>query len=191
MAIGLFGTCGGSKWRDRFIAAYEAMNIPYFNPYVPDWNPELAKVEAWHLANDSLILFPVTSETYAVGSLAEIGFSILSTINTNSHRFVIVFIDPNLDEALLESKGEAKNSKNARQLVLAHLKEQNNPNVFLVESLDDMLKLSVILFSTLTIINSVKTDTWKSQMDPTFWHEVIHRTMVAEEEELAKELVTA
>ena len=64
MCIGLFGTCGGSKWRDEFMAAYEERGINFFNPQVADWTPECAEIEADHLVNDDVILFPVTNETF-------------------------------------------------------------------------------------------------------------------------------
>ena len=62
-AIGLFGTCGSSTWRAPFIEAFEAEGIEYFNPQVDDWTPELASVEARHLAGDAIITMVVTGET--------------------------------------------------------------------------------------------------------------------------------
>ena len=73
MTIGLFGTCGNSKWRDSFIKDYEKEGIDYYNPQVDNWKPEDAKVEAEHLANDKIILFPVTRETSGLGSLVTVG----------------------------------------------------------------------------------------------------------------------
>lgn len=58
--IGLFGTCGGSKWRDQFMVKYDNLKINYFNPQVDDWNATFADIEADHLVNDEIILFPVT-----------------------------------------------------------------------------------------------------------------------------------
>ena len=76
LCIGLFGTCGNSIWRNDFIAKYNALNINFFNPQKEGWTPEDAQIEAEHLAEDSLILFPVLSETYGLGSLVETGFSV-------------------------------------------------------------------------------------------------------------------
>ena len=78
--IGLFGTCGTSTFRkDLFIPKYESIGlkdgVDFFNPQVKNWSPNCAVLEAQHLAEDSIILFPITHETYGLGSLSEIGFS--------------------------------------------------------------------------------------------------------------------
>jgi len=143
--IGLFGTCGGSKWRDAFIAEYENKGIQYFNPQVDDWKPELAQIEASHLANDEIILFPVTDETYGTGSLAESGFSILQALK-NLNREFIIFIAPGLQEHLVkENPVCAKESLRARKLVNAHLAEIKLDNVHVCSNLDEMLAKSLEL----------------------------------------------
>ena len=91
--VGLFGTCGKSKWRKAFIERFETENISYYNPQVDDWKEELAIEEAEHLANDQIILFPVTSEEYSLGSLSEVGFSILNAINLDNRRDFIILIN--------------------------------------------------------------------------------------------------
>ena len=63
LTIGMFGTCGGSKWREPFIEKYEELGISYFNPQVDNWTDQNAIVEARHLAEDKVILFPITNET--------------------------------------------------------------------------------------------------------------------------------
>jgi len=145
--IGLFGTCGASRWRAPFIAAYQAAGIPFFNPQVEDWHPECAAIEARHLVEDPIVLFPVTGETYGTGSLAETGFSILQTLRTRSfNRSLILLIEPTLDPALVEADPvAAKESTRARALVRAHLDQVEDPNVYVVESLDAMLTLSLEL----------------------------------------------
>lgn len=60
--IGLFGTCGKSKWRDSFVASYTELGINFYNPLVANWTPACAVEEAEHLASDEIILFPVTAE---------------------------------------------------------------------------------------------------------------------------------
>ena len=96
ITIGLFGTCGSSKWREPFMKAYDEQGIKYFNPVKEDWKVEDAQIEAEHLANDEIICFPVTDETYAFGSLGEVGFSILQAIKLNQRREIIVMIDPDV-----------------------------------------------------------------------------------------------
>ena len=36
LTIGLFGNCGNSKWRDRFIEKYNGLDMQFFNPQVDD-----------------------------------------------------------------------------------------------------------------------------------------------------------
>lgn len=143
--IGLFGTCGGSTWRDDFIQVYTHAKIRYFNPQVDDWKPEYADIEAEHLRRDEVILFPVTSETYGTGSLAETGFSIIQAITSNINRFIVVMIAPDLDEKLKADEVAYKESLRARRLVTAHLKANPHPNVFVVKTLEEMLELSLEL----------------------------------------------
>lgn len=148
VCIGLFGTCGSSLWREDFINKYKATGKNYFNPVVTDWNPSFAKVEASHLANDSIILFPVLEETYAFGSISEIGFSILQTLRLDDRRDVVVLIRDYLTDDLMENDaGKAKDSLKARALVYEHLKKLQLPNVYLVDTLDEMLEVSLILYN--------------------------------------------
>jgi len=170
--IGLFGTCGDSTWRDPFMARYDSLGIPYFNPQVDNWTPELADVEAWHLANDVLVLFPITSETFAAGSLAETGFSALTAMRTNENRFVMLFIDPTVAGTLVAQNPQAaEDSVRARKLVTAHLKQNPLPNVFVVESLEQMLEQSIKLFAALELINSVRSSdaNWRAKLSPQTW----------------------
>jgi hypothetical protein len=144
--IGLFGTCGGSRWRDPFVAAYRERGIRWFNPQVDNWTPECADIEAQHLARDEIILFPVTGETYGTGSLAETGFSLLQAVRTSATRYVVFMIEQALAPELMGNEAAAKESLRARKLVAAHLNENRSPNAFKVDSLEAMLELSVDLW---------------------------------------------
>lgn len=145
--VGLFGTCGGSKWREPFIAAYEEQGIEYFNPQVDDWDPSLAEIEAEHLAKDGIILFPVTGETYGTGSLAETGFSVSSALRMDSNRYIVTMIERELDEELDSNPDLYKESLRARALVSAHLAKaaQTMSGLYVVNSLDSMLDCSLEL----------------------------------------------
>lgn len=147
MTIGLFGTCGNSIWRDNFMTIYDQEEIHYFNPQKDDWKPEDAKIEADHLANDDIVLFPVTNETLGLGSLGEVGFSILQAIKLDSNRDIVVMIDDDLSDDSKEkfTESEVRESIKMRALVKAHLKKLSYPNVYLVDNLDDMLKVSMYL----------------------------------------------
>mgnify|MGYP000216873484 CR=1 FL=1 len=158
ITIGLFGTCGDSQWRARFMEKYNERGIAYFNPVVPDWKPENAEIEAEHLILDEIVLFPVTNETLATGSLAEVGFSILQAITSNDERFVIIYIDPKVSQELWESNpAGAKDSERTRALIKAHLKKQTHkyPNAYVVNSLDDMLNASFLLYDAMSNIKKV------------------------------------
>lgn len=148
MTIGLFGTCGGSTWRDGFMQSYDQHGIDYFNPQVEDWDPSLAEIEAEHLANDEIILFPVLAETSGLGSLGEVGFSILQSIKLDVSRNVIVMIEK---DCTIEDEAVRKESIRARALVTAHLRKLKYPNVYSVEKLPDMMLLSLELHAVETL----------------------------------------
>jgi hypothetical protein len=164
MTIGMFGTCGGSKWRDRFIKEYQSQGIPFFNPQKDNWKPEDAITEAEHLANDRIMLFPVTDETYAFGSLGEVGFSILNALKLNSNREIIVMIDPEVnvehENAVLAEiimyDAQKKDSLRARKLVMEHLRKISHPNVYMVDNLADMLWLSIDLYNLQILKDSAR-----------------------------------
>jgi hypothetical protein len=159
VTIGLFGTCGGSKWRDRFLEAGKTLNAAMFNPQVDNWDESMAQIEAEHLVEDEIILFPVTDETYAEGSLAETGFSVLQAIKSNDHRFVVVYVSPTVNEALgVASPAQAKASRRARALVLAHLNKQKDriPNLFLVDSMDAMFDVCFKVYNAMLEIQRAR-----------------------------------
>jgi hypothetical protein len=137
---------------------YDELGISYYNPQVENWTPQDAVIEAEHLINDQIILFPVTGETYGTGSLAETGFSILSAIRANDQRYVIIYIDPVVDAELAGANAAlAKESIRSRALVLAHLKKLNLPNVFQVKSLESMRYMSVMLHDVVNKLELAKS----------------------------------
>lgn len=172
LTIGLFGTCGGSTWREPFKAVYDEFGIAYFDPQVPDWKPELAEVEARHLANDQLLLFPVTDETYGFGSLSETGFSVLSALRWNANRFVVVYVAPDVNDVLkLKNPTAADDSRRSRKLVLAHLALAKHPNVFVVDDLGQMLDVSLKLYGALRLIDGARKGQvdWRNAASPEQW----------------------
>lgn len=148
ITIGLFGTCGKSKWREPFIKKYNELGISYFNPQVDNWDGTFAKQEAEHLSNDQIILLPVTGETYGSGSLTEIGFSILQTIKPDDLRYFIVLTDENISNDLQDDVARAESIR-SRKLVKEHLGKLLLKNVFVVDSLDEMLRISLELYDVL------------------------------------------
>lgn len=149
--VGLFGTCGNTTFRkDIMIPAFEAAGVNYFNPQLaPDaWNDEAAALEAQHLANDRIICFPITKDTYASGSLAETGLSLLQAVNINKQSKIILMIDMDLAPELEENPVAAKESKRARRLVAAHLAQLNLPNLFIVSSIEEMTEVAILLYKS-------------------------------------------
>ena len=156
ITIGLFGTCDNSTWRDKFISEYNKLKIIYYNPQVKEgtWKPENAVIEANHLANDDIILFPVLSESYGLGSLAETGFSIINSINLNRNRHTIILIDSQVEN--LGNPELVKESNKMRKLVKSHCQHLNLSNVHIVNNLDNMLEVSLKLHEILLLRNSIK-----------------------------------
>jgi hypothetical protein len=153
LCIGMFGTCGETTWRkELFIPHYEKTmglkdGVEFFNPQVEEWDASMAEIEAEHLAEDAIILFPITHETYGLGSIAETGFSLLNAIRLDDRRDFIIMVDQYLDDELMENKELAKESLRGRALILQHLKKLNFSNVYIVDTLDEMLEVSSMLFS--------------------------------------------
>lgn len=162
LCIGLFGTCGGSNWRDAFMAKYQELGIEYFNPQVDDWKPEDAIIEADHLADDAVVLFPITGETYGTGSLAETGFSALQAIKLDAHRDFVVMIEQDLDPKL-DDPIARKESIRARALVSKHLQKLGMANIYFVESLDDMLAISLELYGIARVRQDIERFRSKSK----------------------------
>jgi hypothetical protein len=155
--VGLFGTCGSSTFRKNlFIPAYEKQHVPYFNPQVDDWRPELADIESDHLAHDVVQCWPVLGSTYGTGSLAEQGYSIASSLRapTPLPKFVVAMIEMELDDSL-DDEVARKESIRARKLAATHLANNASPNVYVVESLEEMLDLSITLYAAAESLTAV------------------------------------
>lgn len=159
--VGLFGTCGTTTFRqEKFIPVYNKLQIPYYNPQVTDWKPEYADLESDHLTHDVIQCWPVTKDTYGSGSLAEQGYSIASSLRapTPLPKFVIALIEMELDPSL-DDEIARNESMRARKLALTHLKNNASPNVFLVDSLDEMLEKSITLYKAAsTIVELVRSN---------------------------------
>lgn len=127
------------------MAKYDSLGITYFNPMVDDWHPGMVPLEAQHLAEDEVICFPILGWSYAEGSLSELGFGPLKAMRQNFNRSFIFFIEMKLDERLIDPD-RCKASMRGRKLVLGHLTEIAAPNIYIVNSLDQMLETSIELY---------------------------------------------
>ena len=144
--IGLFGTCDGSQWRVPVIERLDAEGIQWYNPDAGDnWEPWMAEEENRQLKEDHIILFPILEESLGYGSLGEVGFSVLNIANnimTGSNQCLIVLID---DVCTDERKTpeQRKDSDRARKLVKSKLAGITHTNVYLVNSIDEMVDLAI------------------------------------------------
>lgn len=129
--VGLFGTCGDSRWREEIAQPIlEQASVEYFNPVVKDWNEEARLREVDHAANDKVILLVITGETSAIGSLAESGWLALNA-RVRGQKLVAVlqnWFAP--DDA---NPQDVKQNNKARDLVRKYIKalpEDSNVSVF-------------------------------------------------------------
>lgn len=149
VCIGLFGTCANVRWRDSFMKVYDSMGISYYNPMVDEWHPSAVPEEARHLAEDSIILFPVLKDSLGLASLAEIAVGPLKAQKQHDYRSFVVLID---DDVV----GNDENSLRSRALLKGHLKNMGLPNLYIVNTLEEMLNVSVRLHGIHTTLNELK-----------------------------------
>jgi hypothetical protein len=147
--VGLFGTCDNIAWRDIFIEQFKALTINYFNPMVDDWDPSFVDIENHHFQHDSIILFPVLGESLGLGSLGEIGFSInnvITNINNGHNQKLVVLIDDECTDAS-KPKEQRDLSNKTRVLVKSKLLLISHPNIFVIDTLDQMLDMVIKLYN--------------------------------------------
>jgi hypothetical protein len=159
ITVGLFGTCDNSKWREPFIAEYEAEGINYFNPVVEDWNPGCVPIEKEHFESDEILLFPILAESYGQGSLSELGFSVLRALRASKARILILLIDPEVEPRLMEENAlRAKDSNRSRALVRSYVESIEDSRVIVVKSLLDMLTASLRAHELLEGLDALHAD---------------------------------
>lgn len=149
VCIGLFGTCANVRWRDSFMKTYDYMRISYYNPMVDKWDSSAVAEEAQHLAEDSIILFPVLKDSLGLASLAEVSIGPLKAQKQHDYRSFVVFIE---DDVI----GNDENSLRSRALVKGHLKNMGLPNVYIVNSLEEMLDVSIQLHRIHSSLDELK-----------------------------------
>jgi hypothetical protein len=128
----------------------------FFNPQVDDWKPELAVVEAGHLAEDCVVCVPITKETYSLGSLAETGFSLMQAMKLDDRRDFVVLIEQELDEELMVDAALSKESLRSRALVLQHLKKLRLANVYVVDTLEEMLDVALKCYEAHKLLDDAR-----------------------------------
>lgn len=142
--IALFGTCGGSTWReDKIIPYFEEHNINYYNPVVSNWTPECAIDEAKHLANDEIILFVINEETSGMASLMEAMCACVRAVSTKQQK-VLLYICKNVSKECEEKEPYVfETSNRCRVLALEHMdKFTEIDNIIIANSYEELLELS-------------------------------------------------
>jgi len=158
ITVGLFGTCDNITWREeQFIPMYKERGIKYYNPVLENWSELLelsrqgkcanpTEEENYYLNNAEIILFPVLKESLGQGSLAEMGFSaqrVIRNIMNGKQQFLITLIDDKCED-MRKTADERRDSDKNRALVKSKLIEQVSwPVITLVETLDQMLAMSI------------------------------------------------
>lgn len=137
--VGLFGTCGNSKWRDSVIPVLEANGIEYFNPVILDWNEECMKNEVLHASLDRVILLVITGETTGIASMAESGWIAAQAILRGQCLIMVIEdVDPSLDSNELRIN---KTRALMRKYILSLPKESG---VYLFDNINDAVEQVVL-----------------------------------------------
>lgn len=158
--VGLFGTCGNSKWREPFIERLDQLGVTWYNPCRDDWDPE---EDSYQLKNDRIILMPVTDETYGTGTLSESAFGIVTTLASIYQKTtkLVIYVAPEVkyDEKnpQLNDTVAVKESNRARKIVTEHIKIfKCLPNVYFVDSLEKMLIVTEKLVELVKLEDELK-----------------------------------
>ena len=166
ITVGLFGTCDNIPWREeKFIPLYEERGIQYYNPVLENWSELLelsrqgkcanpTEEENYYLNNAEIILFPILKESLGSGSLAEMGFSVqrvVRNIMNGKQQFLVALIDDKCQD-MRKTPEERKDSDKNRALVKSKLIENvSYPVITMVDTLDQMLNMSLTAYDILKI----------------------------------------
>lgn len=118
-AVGLFGTCGNSLWRNEAIPLLESAGIQYFNPVVADWNEESQKAEVDHAADDAVLVVVITGETTGIASLSESGWIAANALMNGEQS--VVFVIQDLNEGVECDPATFKQVNKARSLLRKYI----------------------------------------------------------------------
>lgn len=141
--VGLFGTCGNSKWREEVvIPTLDKAGVAYFNPVVSDWNEEAQKNEVKNAAEDRVIIMAITGETTAIASMAELGWQVYLAHGVGQK--VVVFIEDMPNDVLASDTGTSLRINKVRALIRKYA-EKAVGDVFLVSSLQEAADKAVEL----------------------------------------------
>lgn len=83
----LAGTCGNSKWRDKFVTLIDE-DVRWFSPVKESWSHEVESENAKIKRDCKYILYVVTSETNGMLSIA----NMIDAVNKNPSRTLVCFL---------------------------------------------------------------------------------------------------
>lgn len=147
--VGLFGTCGKSKWREEMaIPILEEEGVSYFNPVVEDWNEEARENEAHHMMHDYVIMLVITGETSGITSMAESGWMAFQSHLRHGQTLILVLED------MVEDPGsfvDATSINKTRDLIRKYAKKitskkLDRPSIKICETVEEATRLAVNLF---------------------------------------------
>src|SRR5258705_12152416 len=134
----LMGTAGNaddpkrSLWREPIKAECAKFGIDCFDPILPVWQEENARLEAEALHQAKILVMAITADTVGVASLAESGWTVLSAVMRK--QAVGVYVDPEyagertalstvilrIDAMFNSAETIEDASRRARKLVISH-----------------------------------------------------------------------
>ena len=148
----LFGSMSGG-WRERdIIPVLDRMGVTYFNPAVGgDWTPEMGKREGEAMANAETILMVFTNDLPAFTGLAETGWAALGA-SQRGQLFILCLLPNPFEEKVpwylawspyVQRITRLYNhyAKSSRFLVREHAAKFSNPNIRLVDSIEEAVSV--------------------------------------------------
>jgi hypothetical protein len=104
---------------------------------------------------------------YLRDRLAEVGFSILNAIRLDNRREFVVIVEPHLRGDLVKANSTmTKESLRTRALVAQHLKQLALANLYVVDTLEEMLEVSISLYRSAEIRHRLVAYTARHRLGP-------------------------
>jgi hypothetical protein len=148
----LFGSMSGG-WRERdIIPVLDQLGVTYFNPAVGgEWTPEMGKREAEAMVNGETVLMVFTNDLPAFTGLAETGWAALGA-SQRGQLFILCVLPDVFQEKIpwylawssyVQRITRLYNhyAKSSRFLVMEHAAKFNSPNIRIVDSIEDVVRI--------------------------------------------------
>jgi hypothetical protein len=181
----LMGTAGSttdpgrSRWREPFKEACAKVGIECFDPVVPEWNEAARQREADALRAAKVIVMAITSDTVALGSLAESGWAALSALHRKQAFGLFIDVQFRGEGVVSTQMVKLENytgtgpdtveeaSRRARKLVVSHANHltQQFPdlNFYVAKSMEDLKLWTVETAKRLSQDSGKPWEFWKKR----------------------------